>query len=288
MSAEKSSKKEKIPKMPNPNQIAMGGGKDGGDRPASGQPGALDTTPVRDRTATDEQFPTNHLTSEHPKDEVMTEKLELQAKSEAKGTPGVTDFGVLKATDEDFKYMADKREMEYEAAFDQWFAVNFDKMAPEQKQLARHLFSKFYDRRIANLDNNINLLRTIAHVKVRGAQDKDDLLLLFAVESGLIDTDFLENILHPERVAASQNKAIRQANYNRGLFSPKRLVRGDWGPNTREQNATKAVGRKAGAFGYKPWENGVNGNPFSMIGTVDEQQEKQSNFRNQLGAMGFP
>ncbi len=155
-------------------------------------------------------------------------------------------------------------------------------MSPEQKQMARELWPEFYQQRLALLRKQVNLQQKIAELKVTGIKDKDDLMLQYAIEAGFIDADPLENILHPERTLASQDKTKRQSQYVRGLFNPRRLPRGDWGPSVRGHNAQSLLGRDGTSFGHVPaYELGTGGKGFSSVGPVDEMTERNPNFLNQ-------
>ncbi len=157
-------------------------------------------------------------------------------------------------------------------------------MSVEQKQMARELWPEFYEQRIELLHKQINLQRRLAELKVTGIRNKDDLMLQYAAEAGFIDADPLEHILHPERVKASQDAKLRQQNYVRGLFNPKRLPRGDRGPSDRMDNAKTVLGRNADAkvFGSTAaYELGTGDKGFSAVGPLDKDSERRSNFSNQ-------
>lgn len=273
-----------IPK--NADQIAMAGGKDATERTED----ELADTRLRDPSAVDEQFPTAAHIESDKRDPMLALKAELvednlKAQEQAgsdKPLPGVTPFGVLQAKDSDFQRLIEIREKELEKQFEQWFATNFDRMDPTHKAMARQLFGKFYQDRLNNLDTNLETTKRIARLKITGPQTKEDLYLMYAMEAGLIDTDYLDNLLHPEKVARNQNDEARQANYRRGLFNPKRFVRGDWGLKNREVNAKAVLGRNnpGSTFGF-----GVGGSPFTVQGNVSAQGEKQTNFRKTLSML---
>lgn len=186
----------------------------------------------------DEQFPTNDLTDRDPRDEIMAAKLALQTQN----VPGVTPFGQLQAKDSDFEWLQRKREMEAYANFQQWFAVNFDKMSPPQKEMAKKLFPRFYQERLKQLDRTVELQRRLAKLKLLGPEDANDLMLQYAAEAGYIDSEPLNAILHPEEVSAQRSALLRRTNYARGLLNPRRLARGDWGTFERKVNAEEIFG----------------------------------------------
>ena len=247
----------------------MPGGKDATDRTEE----ELESTPLRDPGAVDEQFPTAAHIDSKPGDALLAAKVDLAAQTEAAkpgGLPGVTPFGVLQAKDSDFQRLIDIREKEINVQFEKWFASNFDKMDVTHKAAARELFAKFYEDRLKNLDTNIELTRKIARLKVTGPQTKEDLYLLYALEAGLIDTKYLDNLLHPERAIAEDKEIVRQARFRRGLFNPKRFIRGDNGGYDRGDLSQRATGRN---FDIPAARFGVDGSAFSAVGTVDDTEE---------------
>lgn len=271
-----SKSKKTIPTTPNPNAIPMAGGPDGAERPTTGT-GSLAETNVRE--GTDEQFATGDLIKPDKRDAIMAAKIEMQDPK----TPGVTPLGVMQATDEDFKYVMSKRDQEVEANFQQWFATYFDKASPEEKEWARKAFPKFYEQRRRKLRRDVEELGKNAELKLMGIQTQEDLFRQYAIESGLIDPDPLRHILHPEQAKAAKDKSIRERNYRRGLLNPRRLVRGDWGPSTRESNAKTMLNRQ---MPYAAYAAGTKGGPgFSAMGEVDSTEEMQPNFRGTFNSV---
>jgi len=256
-----------VPTTVAPNAVSMAGGPEGADR----NPGDLKATATRQRGVVDEQFPTDALTRKSEKDVLMTEKLQLQKESEQAGTPGITPFGKLIAEKEDFQWLANLREEEAAADFQQWFATNFDHMSPEEKQYAREILPEFYAQRVALLKKDIALASKVAELKLLGIQDKNDLMLQYALESGVLDTNRIKNILNPEEARQAQVKSFRNTHFRRGLLNPRRLPRGDWGTNSRKTNAESAISTKLtgaeqlgvekGFSAYDPGLSGLRSDP---------------------------
>lgn len=272
-----------IPK--NANQIAMAAGPGGTDRK-----NFADVNP-NDRSAVAEQFP---IANEAPttEDQVrLTNKLELQAEGMkaqaaagiANPLPGVTPFGMLQATEADFETLEKMREHELEMQFEQWFASNYDKMGPEQKAYARHMWNHFYEKRLQNLEYNLELLGQLARIEITGIKTKKDLLLKYAKEAGFIDTNYVENILHPEKAERAQKEEARQKNMRRGWLNPRRLLRGDWGGDTRSNNSKKAMGKN---FANPAATFGVGDKPFS-VADVDDTEEQLPNFAKTLNQLNI-
>lgn len=263
-----------IPTQHDPNAIAMGAGEDGEERTQE----EFQELPLRDRNAVDEQFPTAALQHKEKDDAMRFAKLQLQDEE----NPGMTPFGMLIAKDEDFKWLQRLREKEAEANFQQWFATNFDKMSPEQKQMARDLYPDFYQQRLKLLSKDLDLIKRIAALNVHGIRNAEDLKLQYAIEAGYIEMERLENIMHPEKAILAQQRAGAQAKFVRGLFNPKRLPRQVDLRWNRPANSQRNMNRNAPAYASNlGW--GQEG--FSATPVATAQDESLAAFDSQFAAL---
>lgn len=222
-------KMDQIHKETEPAQTVVAGVGDGRTVPLGQDASAV----PRQQGVMDEQFPTADLQTPDPRDALMSQKIQLADER------GITPFGRLVASDSDFDWLDRKRQQEDEANFQAWFAQNYDYMAPEQKAVARRLWPNFYEQRQRLLEKNVKLQQKIAELKLHGPQSKEDLLLQYAVESGYIPADPLENILHPERSREAAEKAARQETFVRGLLNPKARTTRGGGARSRAVNAAR-------------------------------------------------
>lgn len=94
------------------------------------------------------------------------------------------------------------------------------------------------------LKKDLSLAGKVAELKLLGIQDKEDLMLQYALESGVLDVNRIQNLLNPEAAARARNADARNRKFRRGLLNPRRLPRGDWGLNSRETNAQGALSTK--------------------------------------------
>ncbi len=269
-----------------PNKIVLDG-KNGRKTAAGASTADINAVPLRQRGATDEQFPTTAYENQSEQDELMNLKLSLQ---DAANNPGQTIFGKLVASDSDFKWLQNKREGEAYANFEQWFCSNYDKMSVTEKAIARKLFPSFYASRLKLLDRQIALQRRIAELKIKGIESKEDLLFQYALEAGYVDAQPLSHILDPEGARLAKERAARIARYGRGLLNPKRLLRGDWGLASRAQNALSALRPNAAesqanadaVFGNDAaYKYGTTGFGFSAGGDLTAAQEGAAGSRQQ-------
>jgi len=232
----------------------------------------------------DEQFPTSGLQDSDPRDEIMSAKLAVQDKDH----PGITPFGQLLAKDSDFEWLRKKREIEAYANFQAWFAQNFDKMSPPQKEMAKKLFPRFYQERLRQLERTVQLQHKLAKLKLLGPEDANDLMLQYAAEAGFIESDPLHNILHPEEAAKQKSLASRRQRYARGLLNPRRLARGDWGTGKRQENAEAIFGEgRIPGKDNAAYNLGVGNAGFSAFGEtsndyIQDNAEHRTLFNQQL------
>ncbi len=197
---------------------------------------AGDRVKPREKGTPDEQFPADYSAKED-KDEMMAARLELQKQSP--DTPGVTPFGVMQQTDEDLQWLLRKQRAQEVANFENWFAREYDHMDPASKAWARKALPKFYSKRQALLGQQAKNLQRLAQIKLNGVQSKEDLVTLYAAETGRLDVGPLEHLLNPE---TSQQKERAAGNFARGLLNPRRFVFGnEGGSQDDKQRAASAA-----------------------------------------------
>lgn len=165
-----------------------------------------------------EQFPTSKLTDKEDVDRINLLKLQLQPDPE--GHPGITQFGRLDASEDNFKWLLRKKDAAKAIAFQEWFAENFDRMTPAAKEFAREIYPEFYNQRVATLEENLETARKIARLKLLGPQTKEDLALQFALDNNFIDTHYIANLINPG--ASLRPHPDRQARL--GLLNPNRYL----------------------------------------------------------------
>lgn len=228
------------------------------------------------REGQDMQFPTGALQNKSKEDELMAAKIALQ--QQAVGGPqaqvGVTPFGVLTAQDKDFLWLRKKQEAEAKANYEAWLSTNFDMADPVHKQWLRDAIPWYFNERQTQLERNLALQKRIAEIRLHGIRSKEDLLVQYALESGLIDMSTLTNIMEPEKAVLAKNDAARRVRYGRGLLNPRRLVQGNIGFG-RLANAERGTGKSAAQLGdaymLGSTDNGTSYG-FSSIGEVTPAQ----------------
>lgn len=247
-----------------PDQVSMQG-----ERTAA----ELEATETRQVGAMDEQFPTAKLTTYDEKDKEMVAKLQL---SEGM-TTGITPFGKMEARDSDFKWAQRKAAAAETAAFQAYFAKNFDLMDPAQKRVAKRLYPEFYAERKKLLKQQTKNLFRLAKIKLEGIESFKDLKTTYLAESGRLDVGPLKNLLNPE--ALRRTEAEQQVSFQRGLANPFLVYGKEVYPSTTKNRNVESdawATRKTTGESQYAIENGVNEAGFPpFIGTATNRGDEQ-------------
>lgn len=104
-----------------------------------------------------------------------------------------------------------------EMGYDGWFANtwSFESDNPVMQKWARDINPEYFRRREEQIDNIAELQKQIAKMKLYGPRSEQDLMLLYNIDTGAINTDTLNGPLwDPQGQTGAYN------HYRRGLFSP--------------------------------------------------------------------
>lgn len=221
-----------------PDQVVLAAEKDSRTR-EDGERVRLDEVAPRTVGVMEEQFPNAELTAYDPRDKQMEARLALQQPDK----PGYTPFGKLIARDEDFEWYQKKAAAAETAAFQQWFAEQFDLMDPAQKKRAKELYPKFYAQRMRTLEQNAQNLVRLAKIKLDGAEDLNDVETLYLAENGRLNLGPLQNLLKPESSLKLGDKNLRNKQdkiFTRGLLNPFQVYGKQAYPSTKTGREDRA------------------------------------------------
>lgn len=98
----------------------------------------------------------------------------------------MTPFGQLEFSDRDAKALLNYEQSAQEAAFDSWFAQNFNKNDLATRRIAAQLNPSFYKVREKEMVDHAKQALRIKLLMLRGPADEEDLQLLFGLQTGLI------------------------------------------------------------------------------------------------------
>lgn len=160
------------------------------------------------------QFPAKYTTTDHDADTRFQMKKELS-------TPGSQPLGQTFVTDEDMKYLLNKRKLEERLVFDQFYSKLFDTKDINKLRLAQQIYPDYYKDRETEINREAELQKRIAMIKLRGPADLDDIKLIYVLLNGGVE---LRNA-PLWRLDEAAGDLVEK--YQRGLFSPIRFYKRD-------------------------------------------------------------
>lgn len=156
----------------------------------------------------------------------------------------------VKLERDDVEFLETKRKEEMNLAFDQWLVrrVNLDQ--PENARWIQEIYPDFYDRRERFIDDKINVEAALAKIRLRGVKDQNDLKLLFAVNTGLVQPS--------TRTMFAAAAPVAGTDYQQGMLS----MAGWFGARTGPLNFDQTAGanRAATPFGNPSTIHDIAGN----------------------------
>lgn len=164
-------------------------------------------------------YPRGGLDARSSRDEIIRQKQQLMEKD-----TGFSPFGVVQATDEDFKWLQKKRETEEFANLDAWVGKNFHKADVATRKWLQETYPEYYESRERLMVERAKLALRIKLLQLRGPKNEKDLILQWGLQTGRIKLDegwdrvgmeFKDGINQPDM--AKQRERFRN-----GLFSIKR------------------------------------------------------------------
>jgi hypothetical protein len=119
-------------------------------------------------------------------------------------------------------YIQQRQEQETLMKFEEWLFKTFDFRDPNMVRYVNEMYPDYFDRRKAQLESDIELMKNLAIMRLHGGpQSREDLQLRFAIDSGLIDLKQLNrSIIWPEEKMGEEEHAI----VKRGWWNPRSHV----------------------------------------------------------------
>jgi hypothetical protein len=164
------------------------------------------------------QFPAQYVTPD-PRDDLYKMKATI-----ARGENRRWDV-----SDEEAAYVLDKQKGLEAHKFDKffWDAYEPNTKDPAKQRVLREIYPAFWDRRLKKMEEIAKVQLQVARIKMLGPQSEEDLQLLYAIHSGLIEIP--ESPLHK---LDDQTPLKDRQNFSRGMFNPiKHIIadkRGAW------------------------------------------------------------
>jgi hypothetical protein len=172
-------------------------------------------------------FPRKGFEARDARDEIISEKMQF-----IQGNNGMSPFGLVTASDQDFKWLQKKRETEAAANFDAWAGQNFHSDDPAVRKWHQEINPSYYEERERLMVERAKMALRIKLLKLRGPKTEEDLVTIWGLQTGRIKLDDDWDRIGPYEGKPSdhnkQGQLSSQQRFANGLFSPKRyLSQGD-------------------------------------------------------------
>ncbi|MGB0548753.1 MAG: hypothetical protein ACPGR8_06425 [Limisphaerales bacterium] len=144
----------------------------------------------------------------------------VRMKQQLMNADGTSPFGTVEASDADFRWMADKAKAAEAANFDAWFGQHFDLNDLASRQWAQEVNPEYYKERERLILDKAKMAARIRTIQLRGPQSEEDLMLMWALNSGRVKLDNDWDRIGPVVTTPGQyNRAQQRDTFKRGLFS---------------------------------------------------------------------
>ena len=160
------------------------------------------------------RFPVK-LIKPHPYDNAADIK-----KSLVKPETGATPFGLATITDQDVEWLDSKRQAQQYANLHAWLDTYYDMKDPAIAEMVARIMPEYFDRREAVIDDQADLQKQIAKIRLRGPTSREDLITLFAIQSDALPVP-RGPLWNPGEWYPDKDD-LGNKGFIRGLFNPKR------------------------------------------------------------------
>lgn len=165
-------------------------------------------------------FPRKGFEARDPRDELMSEKMQF-----INGNRGMSPFGLVTASDADFKWLQKKRETEAAANFDAWAGQNFHSDDPALRKWHQEINPSYYEERERLMVERAKMALRIKLLKLRGPKTEEDLITIWGLQTGRIKLDENWDRIGPyEATPADHNQPKQIQRFQNGLFNPRRYL----------------------------------------------------------------
>ena len=165
-------------------------------------------------------FPRKGFEARDARDELMAEKMQFIDKRD-----GMSPFGLVTASDADFRWMQKKRETEALANFDAWAGANFHSNDPALRKWHQEINPSYYEERERIMVERAKMALRIKLLKLRGPKTEEDLITIWGLQTGRIKLDADWDRVGPfEGNAAQHNHTTQVERFKNGLFSFRRYL----------------------------------------------------------------
>jgi len=99
-------------------------------------------------------------------------------------------------------------------SLERFISEHYNLNDPNDVKTVKELWPGYFEKRLEYIEDQLEVQRKIARIKLMGIQTQEDLVFAYAIHAGLIDM--------PTSVAFDTTGAVTDAKFNRGFFNVKR------------------------------------------------------------------
>ena len=133
---------------------------------------------------------------------------------------GQSPFGLVTASDADFRLIEQKRRVAEEANFDRWIGEKYHKGDVVKRKWLQDVVPEYYDAREQDIDERAEFAKTVAKLKLRGPRTTDEMILLYGLMEGKIPLEDGWNVIGYAEEGKSDTDRFNRFKGN--LFGPYR------------------------------------------------------------------
>jgi hypothetical protein len=137
------------------------------------------------------------------------------AKQRANGGDAALDIGEPHLNDRDLGAFEDLQKQKQKVSFAAWLSSYLNVADPATQRLVAEIMPEYYTDREAVIENQAELQKNLALIRMRGPQSKQDFLMIYLLSTGQIQMP-KGSIFEP------QSWSYDNTDFTRGMFNPRR------------------------------------------------------------------
>jgi hypothetical protein len=149
-------------------------------------------------------------------------RMEIKRQLIGSSDTGATPYGIATITEQDYKNMEEKVAQAQRLEYETFLANYFNITSPAEAAYVQKIMPEFLDRREQEIDAQAKLQGNLAKLRLRGPQNKEDLLLVWMLKTGQVPLP-KKPLWDPDWYDSASNA---KENFVRGVFSPRRYFGG--------------------------------------------------------------
>lgn len=184
---------------------------------------------------------------------------------------GMTAAGQALAPEGFFDYLDRKSQMRLQSEYESWAFSQANLQTPEAREFWYRMMPWMKEKQFAVLEEQSNLQKTMARIKINGPESDDDLKFIFAYRNGLI------NVSDKPLYDLENSTTGKDTSYKAGLFSPWRdfFI-------TKETETNTATGGALKIDYNEPWK----ARPTTGYPTSDYRQTGMTDTKTKMTGTG--